>query len=88
MPCSTLCTPSVDCLHHLSEASNSFQESHRKEMPEFNSLIQVVSCAEILFRSFLEHINYFSFVCVFIICRFVFSAFRLCPFGTNLYLLI
>ena len=27
-------------------------------------------------------------VCVFRICRFVFSAFRLGPFGTNLYLVI
>ena len=91
MPCSTLCRPGVDCLHNLSEAGNSFQESHRKEMSEFNSLIQVVSCAEILCWSFLERINYFSFdlcVCVFRICRFGFSAFRLGPFETNLYLLI
>ena len=29
-----------------------------------------------------------SCVCAFRICRFVFSAFRLGPFGTNLYLLI
>ena len=27
-------------------------------------------------------------ICVFRICRFVFSAFRLDPFGTNLYSLI
>ena len=47
----------MDCLHNLSEAGNSFQESHRKEMSEFNSLIQVVSCAEILCWSFLERIN-------------------------------
>ena len=34
-------------------------------MSEFNSLIQVVSCAEILCWSFLERINYFSFdLCV------------------------
>ena len=52
-------------LHNLSEAGNSFQESHRKEMSEFSSLIQVVSCAEILCWSFLERINYFSFdLCV------------------------
>ena len=49
----------------LSEAGNSFQESHRKEMSEFNSLIRVISCAEILCWSFLERINYFSFdLCV------------------------
>ena len=56
-----------DCLLNLSEAGNSFQGSHRKEMSEFNSLIQVVSCAEILCWSLLERINYFSFdlcVCV------------------------
>ena len=65
IPCSTLCRPSVDSLHNLSEAGNSFQESHRKEMSEFNSLIQVVSYAEILCWSFLERINYFSFdLCV------------------------
>ena len=29
---------SVDCFHNLSEAGNSFQESHKKEMSEFNSL--------------------------------------------------
>ena len=61
MRCSTLCRPSVDCFHNLSEAGNSFQESHIKEMSEFNSLIQVVSCAEILCWPFLKHINYFSF---------------------------
>ena len=61
LPCSTLGRPSVDCLHNLSEAGNSFQESHRKEMFEFNSLIEVVSCAEILCWSFLQRINYFSF---------------------------
>ena len=34
-------------------------------MSEFNSLIQVVSCAEILCWSFPERINYFSFdLCV------------------------
>ena len=93
IPCSTLCKPSVDSLHNLSEACNSFQESHRKEISEFNSLIQVVSCAEILRWSFHERINYFSFdlcvcVCVFRICRFVFSAFRLGTFGTNLYILV
>ena len=34
-------------------------------MSEFNSLIQVVSYAEILCWSFLERINYFSFdLCV------------------------
>ena len=34
-------------------------------MSEFNSLIQVVFCAEILCWSFLERINYFSFdLCV------------------------
>ena len=32
-------------------------------MSEFNSLIRVVSCAEILCWSFLECINYFSFNC-------------------------
>ena len=65
IPCSTLCRPSIDCLHNLSEAGNSFQESHRKEMSEFNFFIQVVSCAEILCWSFLERINYFSFgLCV------------------------
>ena len=37
----------------------------RKGMSEFNSLIPVVSCAEILCWSFLERINYFSFdLCV------------------------
>ena len=61
IPCSTLCRPSVDCLHNLSKACNSFQESHKKEMSEFNSLIQVVSCAEILCWSFLESIGYFPF---------------------------
>ena len=93
IPCSTF----VGQVLTVYIAGNSFQESHRKEMSEFNSLIQVVSCAEILGWSFLEGINYFSFdlcvcpcvcVCVFRICRFLFSAFRLCPFGTNLYLLI
>ena len=56
------------------------------EIP-FNSLTYMVSCAEILCWSFLERINYLiSFdVRVFRICRFVFSAFRLGPFGTNLY---
>ena len=52
---------SVDCFHNLSEAGNSFQESQRKEISEFNSLIQVVSCAEILCWPFLKHISYFSF---------------------------
>ena len=52
---------SIDCLHNLSKACNSFQESHRKEMPEFNFFIQVVSCAKILCWSFLELIKYFSF---------------------------
>ena len=34
-------------------------------MSEFSSLIQVVSCAEILCWSLLERINYFSFdICV------------------------
>ena len=52
-------------LHDLTEAGNSCQESHRKEMSEFNSMIQVVSCAEILCWSFLERINYFFFdLCV------------------------
>ena len=45
----------------MSEAGNLFQESHRKQMSEFNSLIQMVSCAEILYWSFLEDISYFSF---------------------------
>ena len=53
----------MDCLHNLSEAGNFFHESHGKEMSQFNSLIQVVSCAEILCWSFLERINYFSFDC-------------------------
>ena len=59
-------------------------------MSEFSSLIQVVPCAEILCWSLLERINYFSFdLCVCAqICRFVCSAFRLGPFGANLYLLI
>ena len=48
-------------LYDVREAGNSFQESHRKEMSGFSSLIQVVSCAEILCWSFLERINYFSF---------------------------
>ena len=61
IPCSTLCRPSVDCLHNLNEAGNSFQELHKKEMSEFISLIQVVSCAEILCWPLLESINYFSF---------------------------
>ena len=52
---------SVDCLHNLNEAGNSFQELHKKEMSEFISLIQVVSCAEILCWPLLESINYFSF---------------------------
>ena len=81
--------PGVDCFHNFSEASNSFQESHRKEMSEFNFLIQVVSCAEILCWSFLERINYFSFdlcVCVQNL-QVSFSAFRLGPFGTDIYLL-
>ena len=65
IPCSTLCRPGVDCLHNLSEAGNSFQESHKKEMSGFHSLIQVVSCAEILCWSLLERINYFPFdLCV------------------------
>ena len=53
-------------LHNLNEAGNSFQELHEKEMSEFISLIQVVSCAEILCWPFiLESINYFSFdLCV------------------------
>ena len=58
-------------------------------MSEFNSLIQVVSCAEILCLSFLERINYFSFdlsVCSEFAGLF-FSAFRSGPFGTNLNLL-
>ena len=89
IPFSTLCRPSVDCLHDLSEAGNSFQESHRKELSEFNSLIQVVPCAEILRWSFIKRINYISIdLCVFRICRLVSSAFRLGPFGTNLYLII
>ena len=33
-------------------------------------------------------ISLLTCVCVFRICRFVFSAFKLGPFGTNLYLLI
>ena len=61
IPCSTLCRPVVDCLHNLNEAGDSYQESHRKEMSEFNSLIQVVSCTKVLRWSFLERINYFSF---------------------------
>ena len=61
LPVWFLCRPSVDCLHNLSEAGSSFQEAHRKEMSEFNSLIQVVSCAEIPCWSFLERISYFSF---------------------------
>ena len=51
----------------LQVSVNLFQESYRKEMSEFDSLIQVVSSAEILCWSFLERINYFSFdlcVCV------------------------
>ena len=62
-----VCRPTVKCLHNLSEAGNSFQESYRKEMSEFNSLIQVVSCAKIRCWFFLERINYFPFdlcVCV------------------------
>ena len=74
----------------MSEPGNSFQESHRKEMSEFNSLIQVVSCAKILSWSFLERINYFSFdLCACsVFAGLFFSAFRLGPFGTNLCLLI
>ena len=91
IPCSTLCRPSVDCLHNLNEAGNSFQELQKKEMSEFISLIQVVSCAEIVCWPLLESINCFSFdLCVYVfrICMFVFSAFKLGPFGTDLYLLI
>ena len=52
-------------LHNLNEAGNSFQELHKKEMSEFISLIQVVSCAEILCWPLLENNNYFSFdLCV------------------------
>ena len=29
-PCSTLCRPSVDCLHNLSEAGNSFHHTKKK----------------------------------------------------------
>ena len=32
IPCSTLCRPSVDCLHNLKEEGNSFQELHKKEI--------------------------------------------------------
>ena len=50
--------------HNLSEAGNSFQESHKKEMSEFNSLILLCQNSLLVF---LERINYFSFdlcVCV------------------------
>ena len=71
IPCSTLCRPSVDCLHNLNEAGNSFQELHKKEMSEFISLIQVVSCAEILCWPLLESINCFSFdLCVCVCSEF------------------
>ena len=61
----TMFMPSVDCLHNLNEPGNSFQELHKKEMSEFISLIQVVSCAEILCWPLLESISYFSFdLCV------------------------
>ena len=89
LPCSTfLCRPSVDCLHNLSEADISFQEPHRKEMSEFNSLIEVVSCAEILCWSFLQRINYFYFDLCVQNMQVCFSAFRLDLVGTNLYSLI
>ena len=59
-------------------------------MSQFNSLIDVVSCAEILCWSFLQRINYFSFdlqVCSEY-AGFFFGTFKLDPFGTNLYSLI
>ena len=44
---------------------------------------------EILCWSFLERINYFSFdLCVQNLQVCFYSAFRLAPFGTDLYLLI
>ena len=91
MPCSALCRPSVDCLHNLNEAGNSFQELHtKKEMFEFISLIQVVFCAEILCWPLLESINCFSFdlcVCSEFACLFL-VLLSWVTFGTNLYLLI
>ena len=49
----------------MNEAGNLCQELHKKEMSEFISLIQVVSCAEILCWPLLERISYFSFdLCV------------------------
>ena len=54
----------------------------------FNSLTQMVSCAEIMCWSFLERINHFSFDLCVPNLQVCFSAFRLGPFGTNLYLLI
>ena len=90
MPCSALCRPSVDCFHNLSEAGNSFQESHKKGMSEFNSLILLCQkfFAGLFLNASIISLLICVCVCVFRICRFLFSAFRLGPFGTNLYLLI
>ena len=57
-------------------------------MSQFNSLIDVVSCAEILYWSFLQRMNYFSFDLCVQNMQVCFSAFKLDPFGTNLYSLI
>ena len=64
-----------------------FRNHTKKEMSEFNSLILLCQNSLLVF-SWTHQLVLFWFVCVFRISKFLFSAFRLGPFGTNLYLLI